>query len=130
MSYPGKMLSEVLSASVQKPATVQYPFVKVVMPPKFRGRLLFHAERCIGCRLCMKDCPANAIEIREVAKKRFEALIHLDRCIYCAQCTDSCNKDALEATPEFELAAFRHDQMKLHFDAPPPIAEANPQPTP
>lgn len=120
---PGVMLGEVLRHSVRRPATEQYPFVKADLPPGTRARLQFHAERCIGCKLCMKDCPARAIEITKVGNKRFECHIWLGRCIFCAQCVDSCPKDALEATADFELAALTPEGLEITFhapDAPPP----------
>jgi formate hydrogenlyase subunit 6/NADH:ubiquinone oxidoreductase subunit I len=117
MKVPGKMLREVLSHVGKAPATVRYPLVLAELPDRFRGQVRFVAERCVGCGLCEKDCPAAAIEIREVAKKVFEALFLLDRCIYCAQCVLSCKKSALETTPVFELAALDRTRLKVVFRA-------------
>lgn len=119
MKKPGKMLREVLRNSVMKPATCSYPYVKLEMPAKFRGKLKFYSERCIGCKACMRDCPSNAIVITKVGDKRFEAEIALDRCLYCAQCVDSCPKDALEATCEYELAETDRRDLKVMFHAKP-----------
>lgn len=119
------MTGEVLRHVAQKPATLRYPFEPVQMPPNFRGKLVFHAERCVGCKLCQKDCPANAIAISKVGEKRFEAVFRFDHCIYCAQCADSCNKDAIESTPEFELATFSRASLRVTYhapEAPPPTA--------
>ena len=112
MKRPGQMIREVLKSVMKKPATVQYPHVKVNMPENFRGKLKFIPEKCIGCRLCMRDCPTNAITIRKVGEKQFEADIDLGKCIYCAQCVDSCMKKALEATKEFELAQLEREKLK------------------
>ncbi|MCX5647207.1 MAG: 4Fe-4S binding protein [Phycisphaerae bacterium] len=117
MIRPGKMILQVLQSLFQKPATTRYPFVKAPMPKGFRGKLRFTSERCIGCRACMRDCPAAAITIRKVGEKKFEAEIDLARCISCAQCVDSCPRDALEATPEFELAQLDPTKLKVVFHA-------------
>lgn len=109
----GKILPEVLQTLFKKPATSGYPFVKAEKPLHFRGRLKFDAAKCIGCKLCMRDCPANAIEIIKVADKQFKAVVRLDKCIYCAQCCDSCNKDALHCSTDFELANFTRDSLTV-----------------
>lgn len=124
MKKPGRMLGEVLMSVGKKTATVLYPFEEVVMPPQFRGRLKCFAEKCIGCKICMRDCPSNAITINKVGDKQFECIIDLDRCIYCGQCVDSCPKDALAMTPEFELAQLDRGKLKVTFHAKPkPAAE-------
>jgi Formate hydrogenlyase subunit 6/NADH:ubiquinone oxidoreductase 23 kD subunit (chain I) len=114
MNRTGKMLPLALRSLLKKPATIDYPHQKANVPPDFRGKLKFDASRCVGCRLCMKDCPSGAIEIINVGEKLFKAVVHLDKCIYCGQCTESCKRGALCCTPEFELAAF--DRSKLTVD--------------
>ncbi|MBN1334669.1 MAG: 4Fe-4S binding protein [Deltaproteobacteria bacterium] len=128
--HPGRMVGELLRHSVRQPATIRYPAVKADLPDKFRGRIQFIAERCIGCRMCMRDCPSNAIHITKEGDKRFSCRIYLDRCIYCAQCVDTCPKDALYATMDFELAAFTHDALQRDYDAPPATAEPEAPPAP
>jgi formate hydrogenlyase subunit 6/NADH:ubiquinone oxidoreductase subunit I len=113
------MVRELLRSLFKKPATVKYPAEGREMVKDFRGKLKFYPERCIGCKLCMRDCPTGAIEIRKINEKEFEAAIDLGKCIYCAQCVDSCLKKALEVTPEYELAQLDSAKLKVVFHAPP-----------
>jgi len=114
------MAGEVLRHVAQRPATVLYPSEKVEMPASYRGKVRFLAERCVGCKLCQKDCPSNALVIEKVGEKRFEAIFQLDHCIFCAQCVDSCNKDAMQSTQEFELATLDRGALRVVFHAPEP----------
>lgn len=53
-----------LSKSLQEPATINYPFEKGPLSPRFRGehalrRYPSGEERCIACKLCEAICPAQ-----------------------------------------------------------------------
>lgn len=124
MKWPGKMVGEVLRHLLKKPATVHYPRERLDMPQGYRGKIVFSSEKCIGCKLCQRDCPAAALEIKKVGEKQFEAVFNLDRCIFCSQCVDSCNKNALETTNEFELAQIERNELKVVF-SPPELAESS-----
>lgn len=115
----GKMAWEVLKTFFQKPVTILYPAQKIDMPEKFRGKLVFDPSKCIGCQICVRDCPSNAIRIKKLADGKFEAEIDLDKCIYCAQCVDSCPKKALEATKDVELAQLEHGKLKVLLSGKP-----------
>ena len=116
MSFPGKMAAQVIVHGLfHKPATLLYPAQKATMPLGFRGRLTFYAERCVFCKLCMKDCPSEAIQINKIGEKKYEAILNMGRCIYCGQCVQSCNKDALEMTTNYELAVGGFDSLTVNI---------------
>ena len=120
MIRPGKMIKFVLNYVFKKPVTTRYPYVPSGMPKGFRGKLTFYPEKCIGCKLCMKDCPSGAITIRKAGEKQFEAEIDLGKCIYCDQCVDTCMKKALAYTDQFELAQLDRKKLKIVYGAKPP----------
>ncbi len=49
------------------------------------------ADKCKGCTLCMKKCPADAI-VGAVKKAHY---IVADKCIGCGACMDACKFDAV-----------------------------------
>ena len=110
-------LPELFRHLFKKPATVKYPFEKLQVPPGFRGTPYLLTEKCIVCRACERDCPAESIEISSVseAEKKFKMIIHNDRCVHCAQCVESCPTDAMQINSEFELATFNRHRLKVEY---------------
>lgn len=119
MIRPGAMIMELIRSLFKKPVTTKYPFDKARPVKKFRGRITFRADKCIGCKLCMKDCPSDAIQIVKVGEKRFDAVIDLGKCIYCGQCVESCMKKALECTEDFELAQLNRGKLTITYHEEP-----------
>jgi formate hydrogenlyase subunit 6/NADH:ubiquinone oxidoreductase subunit I len=114
------MLGELLRHLTKTPATTQYPYQKIVIPATYRGRIVFDSENCIGCKICVRDCPAAAISINKPgAEKIFEAVFDLDKCIYCAQCVLSCPKKALATSNDFELAQITRKNLRVLYAAKP-----------
>ena len=117
----GVFVPELLRHLFKKPATVDYPFVKLEVPEGFRGTPQLTPALCIVCKACERDCPAEAIEITPVAEadKTFRMIIHNDRCIHCAQCVDSCPttpKKAMDMDDLFEIAAFDRHALKAEWE--------------
>ncbi len=56
-----------------------------------REKITIRSEKCIGCGLCISDCPSKVIEFSE--KK---AVIVSDECIKCGHCVAICPAEAIE----------------------------------
>src|SRR6202034_3141106 len=88
--------------------TINYPFEKGPLSPRFRGehalrRYANGEERCIACKLCEAVCPALAITIdSDVAadgtRRTTRYDIDLFKCIYCGFCEEACPVDAIVET--------------------------------
>ncbi len=117
MKTLGTMVPYLLKMLGKKPGTIMYPAVPAKVAEGFRGALKFDSEKCVGCKLCSRVCPANAIEIEKVEgeEKKFKAIVKMDKCVFCGQCVDSCNKKALENTTAFELAASDRASMRVEI---------------
>ena len=101
----GSMVPSMLGMLVKKADTERYPVEKAHTDERFRGRLAFDAGLCVGCKLCQRVCPSDAIVIEKTEDGAFRAIVRLDKCIFCGQCVESCRKGALRNTTDFELAS-------------------------
>jgi NAD(P)H-quinone oxidoreductase subunit I len=112
------LFSDLARSAFRRPVTERYPFEKRPAPLTLRGKLHWDPERCTGCTLCVKDCPAEAIDFftLDKANKRFVFRYHADRCTYCGQCAYSCRFDCIDlADEEWELAAGNRDAFVVTY---------------
>tara|TARA_B100000686_G_C16784290_1_gene974100 strand:+ start:1121 stop:1609 length:489 start_codon:yes stop_codon:yes gene_type:complete len=101
--------------------TINYPFEKNPISPRFRGEHALRRypngeERCIACKLCEAICPALAITIEAEARDdgsrrttRYD--IDMTKCIYCGLCQEACPVDAIVEGPNFEFAAETREEL-------------------
>src|SRR6266566_2775091 len=122
------LLSEFVSAFFlamryffQPKPTLNYPFEKGPLSPRFRGehalrRYANGEERCIACKLCEAICPAQAITIeatpREDGSRRTTRYdIDMVKCIYCGFCQEACPVDAIVEGPNFEFSTETREEL-------------------
>jgi len=106
--------------------TVNYPFEKGPLSPRFRGEHALRRypngeERCIACKLCEAICPAQAITIeaepRDDGSRRTTRYdIDMVKCIYCGFCQEACPVDAIVEGPNFEFAAETREELLYDKD--------------
>jgi len=133
MSFP--MVKELLGQLLKKPNTNPFPAAQlpptvtgfldkvgkgeatlnpsVPVPEKLRGKMTYNRETCIGCNLCIRVCPAHAIEALPDKKIR----IFVSQCIQCGQCTEICPKQCLALSEQFLNASHDRYDESLVIDS-------------
>ena len=101
--------------------TINYPYQKGPISPRFRGEHALRRypngeERCIACKLCEAVCPAQAITIEskpreDGSRKTTRYDIDMLKCIYCGLCEESCPVDAIVQGPNFEFATETREEL-------------------
>ena len=101
--------------------TLNYPFEKGPLSPRFRGEHALRRypngeERCIACKLCEAICPAQAITIEaepraDGSRRTTRYDIDMTKCIYCGFCQEACPVDAIVEGPNFEFATETRSEL-------------------
>jgi len=102
--------------------TINYPFEKGPLSPRFRGEHALRRypngeERCIACKLCEAICPAQAITIEagprqnDGTRRAVKYDIDMVKCIYCGLCQEACPVDAIVEGPNFEFATETREEL-------------------
>ena len=110
-----------LQVFFREKVTLNYPFEKGALSPRFRGehalrRYASGEERCIACKLCEAVCPAQAItidaKVREDGSRRTTRYdIDMTKCIYCGFCQEACPVDAIVEGPNFEYSTETREEL-------------------
>jgi NADH dehydrogenase (ubiquinone) Fe-S protein 8 len=105
----------------RRKVTLNYPFEKGALSPRFRGehalrRYVSGEERCIACKLCEAICPAQAITIEsetryDGSRRTTRYDIDMTKCIFCGFCQEACPVDAIVDGPNFEYATETREEL-------------------
>lgn len=102
-----KLLPEILKNLFKKPATYKFPREDRPASQDYRGMQVVDIKKCISCRLCLYDCPADAIEMKvnPTTNKEYP-ITDFGKCVFCYQCVRVCPVNAYVTSNEYKLASF------------------------
>jgi NADH-quinone oxidoreductase subunit I len=105
----------------KKKVTLNYPYEKGPLSPRFRGEHALRRypngeERCIACKLCEAICPAQCIVIEsepraDGSRRTTRYDIDMTKCIYCGLCEEACPVDAIVEGPNLEFATETREEL-------------------
>ncbi len=115
MSLP--YFEEALAKLFSKPSTGAFPKLVPPAAPGYRGRIVYHADKCIGCGLCIRVCAPQAITksslINENGDEEVTMEFHMGSCTFCNTCADFCSKKAIELSEDYMLVVTDEDELKV-----------------
>ncbi len=106
------LLVDAFKAIIEGPVTRPYPPGPAV-EEEARGMPIADWEKCVGCSLCARSCPAGAIEMVPAGKMRVgkrevpvrKPRIDYMHCIYCGLCAEVCPRGAITMAKKCLLIA-------------------------
>jgi formate hydrogenlyase subunit 6/NADH:ubiquinone oxidoreductase subunit I len=114
------LLPQLWATLCEGPSTVDFPFAPSEVPSNFRGRVTIEPDLCRGCGVCVRDCPAFALELEKEGRERFRLIYHPRRCVFCGQCEETCRFGAIWQTNEFvEPSVGRRPSREILVDRRP-----------
>ncbi len=76
------------------------PFLGSYLLGLLRARPRAQKEKCTGCRICVENCPAGAIDFQGIPRVNYR------QCIDCLCCHELCPEQAFELIQENPLARW------------------------
>ena len=105
-------VKEALHQLFSKPSCAMYPAVPSEAAPNYRGRIVYHPDRCLGCGMCERVCSGNAItrtveHLPDDQGDKITLTFNLGSCTFCATCADFCSSHSIEFTGDYHMVATK-----------------------
>lgn len=107
-------VKEAITQLFSRPSCGMYPVKESIAAPRYRGRIAYYPEKCIGCGMCERVCAGNAIT-RTVEKTeegdKITLSFDLGSCTFCSTCADFCAHKAIELTGDYHMIATKSEDL-------------------
>lgn len=120
----------------RRPSTGAFPAGE---PPKaaehYRGRLVYNADSCVNCGMCIRVCAPQCIErvIKPLENGDQEITFTFDMssCTFCATCSDFCSRKSITLSEDYMIVGTKHEDFLVGGTfikkAPPPKPQFTPE---
>ena len=106
MDFP--FVKEALTQLFSKPSTIAFPAAPSPAKPNYRGRIVFHPDKCISCNMCERVCAGQAITHTSEPCEEGERItrqFYLGSCTFCSHCASFCTHGAIELSDDYHMVA-------------------------
>ena len=106
MDFP--FVKEAMAQLFSKPSTIAFPAAPSPAKPNYRGRIVFHPDKCISCNMCERVCAGQAITHTSEPCEEGERItrqFYLGSCTFCSHCASFCTHGAIELSDDYHMVA-------------------------
>ena len=131
MDFP--FVKEAISQLFSKTSCDMYPVKPSPAAPHYRGRIIFHPEKCISCGMCERVCAGGAISTtceKTEEGDKMTRTFNLGSCTFCGHCADYCNDHAIELSTDYHMVATKEEDLLVcgTYIKKKPVRKAPPAP--
>ena len=104
-----------IRTTIHRPVTVLYPYEALWNPDNYRGRPALDFNKCVGCGMCARMCPCDAIILVDTPDDEGNNVkrpqVNMGRCSFCSYCAEYCPVDGMTVSPIVELAEYTRSDL-------------------
>ncbi len=129
-------LKQALGNLFRAPSTEAFPKGEPpAAAPGYRGRLVYHPDRCINCGLCLRvcapQCMERTVEKLENGDQRVTFTFDMTSCTFCGMCADFCTQNSITLSEDYMIVGTQPEDFLVTGTfikkAPPPRPKLTPE---